>query len=230
MDLDAAPYEYRQTAYRPTAAMFIVSGAKKYQSTTSGAARPACLEHVGFTAHTRDICEHAQSPFLLRCTRRKYSNRTQTSGFTLVLHFSACRQRLLGTIPPYPTWRINSPIQGLSACRTTPHASTTQTPGFAAAPAAEHVTSDSTPQQLSWVVLQVAASCTRRQHFFVAAGREGLEHQHPSLPPSHPEVPGGKQGICLSNLISAHHTGGLRQGTAERAQISGVTTQTTTNP
>lgn len=63
-----------------------------------------------------------------------------------------------------------------------------------------------------------------------SSGREGLEHQHPSLPPSHPEVPGGKQGICLSNLISAHHTGGLRQGTAERAQISGVTTQTTTNP
>lgn len=61
-----------------------------------GAARPACLEHVGFTAHTRDICEHAQSPFLLRLARRKYRNRTQTSGFTLVLHFSARRQRLLG--------------------------------------------------------------------------------------------------------------------------------------
>lgn len=117
------------------------------------------------------------------------------------------------TVPPYPTWKINSPIQGLSACRTMPHASTTQTPGFAAAPAAEHVTFNSTPQQLSWVVLQVAASCTWRQHFFVAAGRGrdcsntlvafGLAWpQAPTLPqitPQHWDTPPDKGESCTTH-------------------------------
>lgn len=57
MDLDAAPYEYRQTAYRPTAVMLIVSGVKKYQSTTSGKYSPSVNNNtICFYHHSVYFC------------------------------------------------------------------------------------------------------------------------------------------------------------------------------
>lgn len=67
------------------------------QGLLPGAARPAaCSENVGFTARTQDICEHTQSPILLRLPRRKCRNHSQTSAFALVPCLSADRDRLLG--------------------------------------------------------------------------------------------------------------------------------------
>lgn len=66
------------------------------QGLLPGAARPAaCSESVGFTARTQDICEHTQSPFLLRLPRRKYRNHSQTSAFALAPYSPA--DRLLGS-------------------------------------------------------------------------------------------------------------------------------------
>lgn len=67
------------------------------QGLLPGAARPAaCSENVGFIARTQDICEHTQSPILLRLPKRKYRNHSQISAFRLVPRLSAGRDRLLG--------------------------------------------------------------------------------------------------------------------------------------